>query len=170
MLTPIVLVLVIEFINISRPQISLSYSLIILKAIINIWEKCSNWFQFWGSAHMDLYILKFKNIFSGLSSLLNQTVGSPNGSAGKESTCNVEDVWDTNLIPGLGRASGGGNDSPLQYSCLKSPMNRGAWRATIHGVIKRHDCTTKHMCRLEWRKKKLTFSHNCLEIGLQCHL
>ena len=153
-----VLVLVIEFITMSRPQISLSYSLIVLTAIINIWEKFTNWFQFWDSAHMDLYILKLKNIFSGLSSLLNQRVGSPNGSAGKESTCNAEDVWDTDLIPGLGRSSGGGNGSPLQYSCPKSPMNRGAWWATIHGVINRHDCTTKLTGRLEWRRKSHIFT------------
>ena len=34
---------------------------------------------------------------------------------------------DTDLIPGLGRSPGEGNDNPLQYSCLRSPMDRGAW-------------------------------------------
>ena len=34
---------------------------------------------------------------------------------------------DTDLIPGLGRSPGEGNDHPLQYSCLRSPMDRGAW-------------------------------------------
>ena len=47
---------------------------------------------------------------------------------------------DTGSISGLGRSPGGGNDNPLQYSCLKNPMDRGAWRATIHGVTEsRHD-------------------------------
>ena len=39
-------------------------------------------------------------------------------------------------IPGLGRLPGGGNVNPFQYSCLENPMDRGAWRATIHGVSK----------------------------------
>ena len=43
---------------------------------------------------------------------------------------------DTGLIPGSGRSPGGGNDNPLQYSCLESSMDRGAWQATIHGVAK----------------------------------
>ena len=40
------------------------------------------------------------------------------------------------LIPGLGRSSGEGNGTPLQYSCLENPMNRGAWQATVHGVAR----------------------------------
>ena len=43
---------------------------------------------------------------------------------------------DTGCIPGLGRHPGGGNGSPLQYSCLKNPIDRGAWQATVHGVAK----------------------------------
>ena len=43
---------------------------------------------------------------------------------------------DTGLIPGSGRSPGGGNDNPLQYSCLESSMDRGAWQATTHGVAK----------------------------------
>ena len=51
--------------------------------------------------------------------------------SGEESTCQA---GDTSLIPGLGRSPGGGNDNPLQYPCLKNPTDRGAWRATVHGV------------------------------------
>ena len=40
------------------------------------------------------------------------------------------------LSPGSGRSPGGGHGSPLQYSCLENPMDRGAWRATVHGVAK----------------------------------
>ena len=40
------------------------------------------------------------------------------------------------LIPGLGRSFGGENGNLLQYSCLKNSMDRGAWQATVHGVIK----------------------------------
>ena len=38
------------------------------------------------------------------------------------------------LIPGLGRSLGEGNGDPLQYSCLENPMDKGAWRITVHGV------------------------------------
>ena len=57
----------------------------------------------------------------------------PTGSYGKESICNVEDLG---LIPGVGRSPGGGHGSPLQYSCLENPMDRGAWRTTVHEVEK----------------------------------
>ena len=43
---------------------------------------------------------------------------------------------DTGLIPELGRSPGGGHGNPLQCSCLEHPMDRGAWRATVHGVAK----------------------------------
>ena len=45
-------------------------------------------------------------------------------------------VGDPGSIPGLGRSSGEGNGSPLQYSCLENPMDRGAWQATVHRVAK----------------------------------
>ena len=52
-------------------------------------------------------------------------------SDGKESACHA---GDQGLIPGSGRSSGGENGSPLQYSCLENPMDRGAWQGTVHGV------------------------------------
>ena len=48
---------------------------------------------------------------------------------------------DVGLIPGSGRSPGGGNDSPLQYSCLGNPMDRGSWRATVYGVAAELDRT-----------------------------
>ena len=51
----------------------------------------------------------------------------------KESACNA---GDPTLISGLGRSPGEGNGYPLQDSCLKNSMDRGAWRATVHGVAK----------------------------------
>ena len=56
-------------------------------------------------------------------------LGFPGGSDSKESTCNVGDLGS---IPGLGRSPGGGHGNPLQYSCLENPMDRRAWRATVH--------------------------------------
>ena len=46
------------------------------------------------------------------------------------SACNAGDLGS---IPGPGRSPGEGNGNPLQYSCLENPMDRGAWRATVHG-------------------------------------
>ena len=60
-------------------------------------------------------------------------MGFPDGSDGKESACNAGDLGS---IPGSGRSPGGGHGNPLQYSCLGNSMDRGAWRATVHGVAK----------------------------------
>ena len=54
----------------------------------------------------------------------------------KNPPANAGDVRDAGLIPGLGRYSGGGHGNPLQYSRLEDPMDRGEWRATVHGVAK----------------------------------
>ena len=60
-------------------------------------------------------------------------LGFSGGSDGKESACNVGDL---DSIPGLGGSPGEGNGYLLQYSCLENPMDRGAWRAIVHGVAK----------------------------------
>ena len=52
----------------------------------------------------------------------------------KNPPANAVDIRDVGSIPGLSRSSGGGNSNPLLYSCLKNHMDRGAWRATVHGV------------------------------------
>ena len=62
----------------------------------------------------------------------------PGGSDGKESSCNA---GDPGSISGSGRYPGKGNGNPLQYSCLENPMDRGAWRATVHRVEKSQDTT-----------------------------
>ena len=54
-----------------------------------------------------------------------QMVKNPPASAGDKAS-----------IPGSGRSHGEGNGNPLQYSCLESPVDRGAWRATVYGVKK----------------------------------
>ena len=46
------------------------------------------------------------------------------------------DTRDRGSIPGLGRCPGEGNGTPLQYSCLENPMDRGSWWAAVHGVAK----------------------------------
>ena len=52
---------------------------------------------------------------------------------GKESNCNA---GDPGLIPGSGKPPGVVHGNPLQYSCLENSMDRGAWWATVHGVIR----------------------------------
>ena len=67
--------------------------------------------------------------------------GFPDGSVGKESACNAGDLGS---IPRLGRSPGKGNGNPFQYSSLWNPMERGAWRAIVHGVARvGHDLDTK---------------------------
>jgi len=55
---------------------------------------------------------------------------------------------DLGMIPGFGRSPGGGNGNPLQSFCLKNPMDRGAWWATVHGIFSRqrvgHDLAHTH--------------------------
>ena len=60
-------------------------------------------------------------------------MGFLGGSGGKDSAYSVGELG---LIPGLGRFPGEENGNPLQNSCLENPMDRGAWRATVHGVAK----------------------------------
>ena len=57
----------------------------------------------------------------------------PGGPDSKESACNSRDLG---FISGSGRSSGEMNSYSLQYPCLKNTMDRGAWRATVHGVAK----------------------------------
>ena len=87
-----------------------------------------------------LFVIEFRNrvrdrIWAGseqpfstgsCESLLNKCGGSDS----KESSHNAGDAG---LIPGSERSPKGGNDNPLLYSCLENPMDRRAWRATVHG-------------------------------------
>ena len=57
----------------------------------------------------------------------------------KNLPANAGDTEDLGLIPGSGRSPRGGNDNPLQYSCLRNPMDRGTWKATVHAVTEEWD-------------------------------
>ena len=48
---------------------------------------------------------------------------------------------DLGSIPGLERSPEEGNGNPLQYSCLENPVDRGAWRTTVHRAAKELDTT-----------------------------
>ena len=54
----------------------------------------------------------------------------------KNQPANTGDPRDSGSTPVWGRCLGGGHDKPLQYSCLDNPMDRGAWRATVHRATK----------------------------------
>ena len=76
-------------------------------------------------------------------------MGFPGGSEGKES---ARHTGDPDSIPGPGRSLGGGHSNPFQHSCLKSPMDRGAWQAMVHGVTK----SRTRLKRLSTRAGKAT--------------
>ena len=65
----------------------------------------------------------------------------------KNPPANAGDIRDIDSIPLSGRFPGGGHSNPLQYSCLKNPMDRGAWRAVVHRVSKR-------WTQLKWLSKQ----------------
>ena len=58
----------------------------------------------------------------------------PGGVSSKEPPANAGDIRDVVLTPDSGRSPGEGNGNPSQYSCLKNPVDRGAWWATVHKV------------------------------------
>ena len=60
--------------------------------------------------------------------------GFPWWLSSKEFACKAGATADVHSVPGWGRFSGGGHGNPLQYSCLENPMDRRAWRATVHRV------------------------------------
>ena len=76
---------------------------------------------------------------------MEKSLGFPDVSAGKESTCSAGDTGDAGLIPGCGKSPRGGNGNPLQYSCLKNPVDRGPWWATVHGVSKSRTQLSKNL-------------------------
>ena len=59
----------------------------------------------------------------------------------KNLPANAGDARDTGSIPGSGRSPEEGNGNPLHYSCLENPIDRGAWRTTVHGVARESDPT-----------------------------
>ena len=85
-----------------------------------------------------------------------QKKGFLNGSVIKNLPVNAGDMGS---IPGSGRSPEGRNGNPLQYSCLKNSMDRGAWWATVHGV-------TKSGIRLSMQAPQKKFGWE----GMRCYL
>ena len=88
-----------------------------------------------GMSPHHLYLLLVLTIHSGWASQVVLLV--------KDLPANAGDVRDAALSQGWEDPPRGGHGNPLQYSCLENPMDRGAWRATVHGV-------TKSWTRLKW--------------------
>ena len=76
--------------------------------------------------------LRVSNKAGALKKILNEG-GFLGGSVVKNLPANAGDAGS---IPGMGKSPGEGNGNPLQYSCLGNSVNRGAWRAIVHGVAK----------------------------------
>ena len=74
----------------------------------------------------------------------------------KNLSANAGNSSDASSIPGLGRSPGIGNGNPFQYSCMETPMDRGAGRATVHGVTK---SWTQLSVRAHTHTQTLTSSH-----------
>ena len=82
---------------------------------------------------------------SELGLIHSLTEGSPGGSVVNNLPANAGDTRDAGSFLGSGRSPREENGSPLQYSCLENPMDRGAWRAAVPGVTKsRHNLATEH--------------------------
>ena len=78
-------------------------------------------------------------------------MGFPGGSDSKESACMVRHLGS---IPGSGKSRGEGNGYPLQYSFLENSMDRGAWRAIVHGVANGWTLLSgEHFHFLFWKKR-----------------
>ena len=65
---------------------------------------------------------------------LSSVPGLSGSLALKNPPANERDAGDSGSMPGSGRSPGGGSGTPLQHSCLGSPVDRGAWWAAVHGV------------------------------------
>ena len=76
----------------------------------------------------------------------------------KNMPVNAGDIRDAGSNPKLGRSPREGNGSPLQYSCLKNPMDRRAWRAIVHRL-------TKSQTRLKWLSMQHTWFSMCTHVA-----
>ena len=81
-------------------------------------------------------------------SVVKNPPGKPKEIPKTTDKCQKLEETDLGLIPGLGRSPGGKHGNPLQYSYLENSMDRGAWWATVQGVIKSRtrlsDCVSTH--------------------------
>ena len=102
-------------------------------------ESCSSLLTFLWCPHPSILLFLlcidsfFKKHFSIVAVII---VYFPGGVSGEESGCQSRRLKGRRSIPGLGRSPEVGNGNPLQYSCLRNPMESGAWWVAAHGVSK----------------------------------
>ena len=106
--------------------------------------KCEGWIAHVKSQLLcwDLYLLFYKHA-------VVYKIGSPGGAVVKNLPVNAGDAV---LIPGSGRFRGVGNGNPLQYAFLENSLDRGAWRATVHGVAKSQIWLSDWACTCKYIK------------------
>ena len=93
-------------------------------------------------------------------------MGFVDGSADKESPRNAGDTGDVGLVPGSRISPGGGNENPLQYSCLGNPMDREAWWTIVHGVEKSRTRLSTHTHILFiWLRQVLVAAHRTFVVS-----
>ena len=98
---------------------------------------------------------------------LNSKKDFPGGSEVKNQPAMQELQESTGSVPGSGRSPGGGHGSPFHYSCLEIPMNRGAWKSTVHRSERvRHDWRDTTHTRTASKKWKQTSPHHSQISGL----
>ena len=84
----------------------------------------------------------------------------------KNLPANAEYIRDMNSISGSGKSSAGGNDNPLQYSCLENLMDWGSWRVTVHGGMK--SCSQSKWLRMHTKYTLFGYLHNKQRLGSLC--
>ena len=111
---------------------STSTSKLLRLAGIASWRKifALGWFQMLQS---DLW-LQVCYVCSCVLGVIVLLLGFPCGTSGKELACQCRRLKRHRFGPGVGRPPGGEHGSPLQYSCLENPTDRGTWWARVHGA------------------------------------
>ena len=97
-------------------------------------------------------------------------MGFPGASGLKNLPANAGDASDAGLIPGSGRSSGEGNGNPLQYSCLESPMDRGACWAAVPGVAKSQIRLSSHEHKFPTIISYFSFTGNEISMSQIIHV
>ena len=99
--------------------------------------------------------------------MLHLPWGFPGDAGVKNPPANAGDV---DLIPGLGRCPRVGNGNSLQYSCLKNPMDRGAWQTTVHGVAKSQTWLSTHAPYIPFKVATFWLDSLCCTMCSACLL
>ena len=114
--------------------------LIPLKLLITLWNKDRNYYPY--SIEKESLRLQDNLLTTGLWG------GFPGGTVVKPLPASAGDARDAGSIPGSARPPGEGDGNPLQYSCLRYPLDRRAWRATVHRATE--SVTTEHVGTHDW--------------------